>query len=396
MIKSGQQILDTDFIFSLTAGENLSANDACYISTSDGKVYKCDADDTTKMDFVGFAQEAATTNNTVRLIHDGQMTGLSSLTIGAVYYLSGTAGAITATAPTNVKVVGKAISATILKIAEFPTVRVQKFERNSNIGDSTTRFDITNPSGTTFRYTYDGTGTDPSINATTFPTGSRIQFAAQNFNASNNGTFTVTASGSNYVEVTNASGVAENDKTIGSGYVVKQHVWTKLAGLKYIEIEVVGAGGDGAAGVDSGTSDTGGGGGGGGGYARKLIRADALGSTENILVASTGASSSFGSHASASSGSNGSSITGGAGGTGSSGDINIAGGAGQSWTGNTANNATGSSGGSSALGGGGLGSTGAGANGGSYGGGGAGGGSSGGSNAGGTGASGVVIVKEYF
>lgn len=89
----------------------------------------------------------------------------------------------------------------------------------ATIGGNSTRFDITNPAGTTFRYTYDGTGTDPGISATTVPVGSYILIGAQNFNAANNGLFVVTASDTNYFEVINASGVAENNVTIGTGYI---------------------------------------------------------------------------------------------------------------------------------------------------------------------------------
>lgn len=88
------------------------------------------------------------------------------------------------------------------------------------VGVSTTQFDITNPSGTTFRYTYDGTGTDPGISATSIINGTGIQISAQNFNSANNGTFTITGIGANYFEITNASGVAENNKTIGTGEIV--------------------------------------------------------------------------------------------------------------------------------------------------------------------------------
>lgn len=87
------------------------------------------------------------------------------------------------------------------------------------IGASDTQFDITNPSGTTFRYTFDGTGTDPAITATSVRPGMYVYFNAQNFNAANNGLFLVTGSGANYIEVTNASGVAETNKTIGTGAV---------------------------------------------------------------------------------------------------------------------------------------------------------------------------------
>ncbi len=87
-----------------------------------------------------------------------------------------------------------------------------------NLGDSTTQFDITNPSGTTFRYTYDTTGTDPDIDAH-LRIGSEVVIAAQNFTAVNNGTFTVTGVSANYFDITNDSGLAENNKTIGTGSI---------------------------------------------------------------------------------------------------------------------------------------------------------------------------------
>ena len=94
------------------------------------------------------------------------------------------------------------------------------FSKDTNsgyfIGDATTRFDITNPSGTTFRYTYDGTGTNPSINTSSFPIGSSVNIWGDNFHSSNNLNTTVTGSGSNYFEITNAGGTAENDKTLGT------------------------------------------------------------------------------------------------------------------------------------------------------------------------------------
>lgn len=87
------------------------------------------------------------------------------------------------------------------------------------IGASSTQFDVTNPAGITFRYTYDGTGTDPSITALTFPVGATVVISGTNLAAGNRGTFTVTGSGANYFEVSNAAGVAEVDKTIGSGSI---------------------------------------------------------------------------------------------------------------------------------------------------------------------------------
>lgn len=88
-----------------------------------------------------------------------------------------------------------------------------------DIGNSTTQFDVTNTAGTTYRYTYDGTGTNPVISETTVPIGATVKVFATNMASGNEGTFTVTGSGNNYFEVTNAGGVAETNKTIGSGYI---------------------------------------------------------------------------------------------------------------------------------------------------------------------------------
>jgi len=92
-------------------------------------------------------------------------------------------------------------------------------ETLTTIGSSTSQFDITNTAGTTYRYTWDGTGTDPAITATSVPVGTYVLIGAQNFTAANNGLFTVTNSGANFFEVTNASGVVESNKTIGTGFI---------------------------------------------------------------------------------------------------------------------------------------------------------------------------------
>lgn len=94
------------------------------------------------------------------------------------------------------------------------------YNHTSSVGSSTTQFDITNPSGTTFRYTYDSTGTDPAITAITFPVGSQVTITGTNFATGNNGTFTITASAANYFEIDNPAGTVESNKTIGSGTIV--------------------------------------------------------------------------------------------------------------------------------------------------------------------------------
>jgi len=83
-------------------------------------------------------------------------------------------------------------------------------------GNSTSQFDITNPSGSTFRYTWDGTGTDPDFSTNGLVTGDTIVINGTNFNSNNNGEFTITDVADSYIEVTNASGVVESNKTLGT------------------------------------------------------------------------------------------------------------------------------------------------------------------------------------
>jgi hypothetical protein len=106
----------------------------------------------------------------------------------------------------------------------------------TKIGDYTTQFDISNPSsdGVTWRYTYDGTGTDPVINATTVPVGTMIYVnlvgGTPVCNILNRDSFSVTASGDNYFEVNNPVGVAETNKTIGTlGYLQLKTQWLRSA-----------------------------------------------------------------------------------------------------------------------------------------------------------------------
>lgn len=416
MIKTGQPITPSDFIFQLTAGEALSARDAVYLNTSDGKVYKCDADDLTKIGFIGFAQEAASLNASVNVIYDGHMPGFSGLTINATYYLSATNGEITATKPTNFKIVGVAISASIIRISKEPTKRVRVYTANARKGSGSTQFDITNPAGTTFRYTWDGTGVDPSISAITVPTGSVVHIKAQGFSSGNNGTFIVTGSGANYFEVTNASGVAEINKTIGTGWFTVGDLWIKPGGLKRIKVRVQSAGGGGG-GADAGSSDeSASASGGGGGYSEKTIEAIDLAATEPLGVGpgGTGGSASgngdpggdsrFGAHLQATGGESGENIsaggTPGTGGVGSGGDLNIEGEDGGAGITSVADgHFAGPNGGCAHLGGGGTGGNAdiSAQPGNNYGGGGGGAFSaSGGAVGGGVGAPGVIIIEEEY
>ena len=91
------------------------------------------------------------------------------------------------------------------------------------LGDSTTRFNITHISGTTFRYTY-ASGTNPNIGAYVF-VGSTISVYLLDGTASagNSGVFVVSAVSTNYFEVTNPYGVEESGDDIGDGKVEVGH-----------------------------------------------------------------------------------------------------------------------------------------------------------------------------
>jgi hypothetical protein len=236
-----------------------------------------------------------------------------------------------------------------------------------------------------------------------------VLIESTSFNNANCGSFAVTGSGSNYFEVTNASGVAETNVTLAGGYLklVTAQTWTKPSGLKYAIVEVQGAGA--AGGGNSGNSGSYGGG--GGAYSKKMIAAATLGTTETVhvgpggvgIVANdsdifAGAISKFGSHLTAP---GGSSPTGG---TASGGDINISGQNGNPGGSQASTNVNFPSGfgGDSFLGRGGAGvpsgTDAAGNPGKGYGSGGSGASGDGSPNslAGGDGAPGIIIVTEYY
>src|SRR5205823_5612832 len=111
-----------------TAGEAISAGQAVYLSDGSGSKtagqwYKADSANTYSSTTltVGMAPSAISSaaTGTIRVV--GYVTGLSSLTVGANYYVS-TSGAITSTAPTNRRLLGQADTATSLVLAGNPSI----------------------------------------------------------------------------------------------------------------------------------------------------------------------------------------------------------------------------------------------------------------------------------
>lgn len=105
-----------------TAGEALVAGDAVYLSTgaggtTAGRWYKTDADavaTSTEAYVIGMVPDAIASGSSGSIRLQGSITLTGPLTAGAAYYLSGTAGALTTTAPVNARFVGQADSTTTL------------------------------------------------------------------------------------------------------------------------------------------------------------------------------------------------------------------------------------------------------------------------------------------
>lgn len=111
----------------VTAGENITAGDWVYLSLGDGgrtvgRWYKTDADlvyASTGARGLGVATADIATGTTGNVRIQGTYSAASGLTAGSKYYLSGTAGAITATAPTNARLVAIAYSTTAYFVANW-------------------------------------------------------------------------------------------------------------------------------------------------------------------------------------------------------------------------------------------------------------------------------------
>jgi hypothetical protein len=104
---------------------------------------------------------------------------------------------------------------------EYELIRSRECDDGAEetLGDLTSQYDVTNTTGTTYRYTWDGTGTNPNIadSDVSLRVGDCIglnpghTFAAGNDIGSD--WTAVTAVGANYFEIDHATGVVESNKT---------------------------------------------------------------------------------------------------------------------------------------------------------------------------------------
>jgi len=84
-----------------TAGEDISAAEAVYISAADTVSLASAAAAGPQSRLIGFAGAGALDTETVKICSEGVLSGFSGLTAGSPYFLSATAGAITATRPSG-------------------------------------------------------------------------------------------------------------------------------------------------------------------------------------------------------------------------------------------------------------------------------------------------------
>ena len=93
----------TGIVFSFIAGATLAVGDVVYMHT-DGEVAKADADAVTSMPAIGICVGAGTDGNAVDVLVQGIMhdtSAFDTFTVGADIFVSTTAGAVTATAPSG-------------------------------------------------------------------------------------------------------------------------------------------------------------------------------------------------------------------------------------------------------------------------------------------------------
>lgn len=108
-----------------TAGETIAGATLpvpSFIDPSDNEFYACDANDTTRLQFDGFAISSSTDGNSIQIQTSGVVGGFSGLTPGVKYYVQDTIGTIGTSVGTNTIFVGVAVSATQILIQKTPRI----------------------------------------------------------------------------------------------------------------------------------------------------------------------------------------------------------------------------------------------------------------------------------
>ncbi len=297
--------LNADILGTVNAA--VSARDCLVLSNGDGsrtagQWYRCDADDadvSARPEFVGFAVNAISASGSGLIRIKGAMGSFSGLTAGSTYYMSGTAGSITATVPTTTypRIVGVASSSTVLDIAPRQPIAL----------DNTTTKTTTYTALVTDQQILANSASDFTITlyAATGNVGRRLFI--KNIST---GDLTISRAGSDTIdgltsiilrtqydwailEVSTAStwSVVARSVDFQVFTATGANTWTRPAGAKFVEVVVVAGGGGGGSGRRgaAGSARVGGQGGAGGGWARQVFLASLLSATETATVGAGGA-----------------------------------------------------------------------------------------------------------
>lgn len=136
---TGSAVYDQNVVAGV-AGETLAAGNLVYFKTSDGRWWLTDADTAATVDGVilGFAQGAATAGVAVNVVIGGVDKNQSGLTAGTTYYASNTAGALSSSAGTVERIVGKALTTTSIILNPNFAVIPTADEKEALVGSSGT------------------------------------------------------------------------------------------------------------------------------------------------------------------------------------------------------------------------------------------------------------------
>ncbi|MDF1498511.1 MAG: hypothetical protein P1P85_04135 [Patescibacteria group bacterium] len=123
---------------SYNAGETINGATlpvAVFVKASDGEIYACDADDSTKLDFIGFAITNSTDANPITVQTDGIVNGFTGLTVGSSYYVQNNKTIGTSKGTATI-LVGRAISSTELIILKEEKPKYMSGTTSKNLADA--------------------------------------------------------------------------------------------------------------------------------------------------------------------------------------------------------------------------------------------------------------------
>lgn len=138
-VVGGSALYDQNVV-SGVAGETLAAGNLIYFKTADGRWWLTDGNTAATIEgvIIGFAQGTAAAGAAINVVIGGIDKNQSGLTAGTTYYASDTNGALSASAGTTERIVGKAITTTSIILDQNFAVSPKATEKAALAGSSGT------------------------------------------------------------------------------------------------------------------------------------------------------------------------------------------------------------------------------------------------------------------